>query len=391
MAFQSNWSRSFLNFFFIVSKNLRFKLIIKSFFNTLFLLKDIKTHVLNLPTSISLSYRWNFGRFLGLLFSFQLLSGILLSINYRLDRGIVSYNSVIRIIHNYRFGSLIRSIHLNGSFLLFLILYLHFFRGVFYSSFRIVLPFSRGIILLVIFILEAFIGYVLPWGQISLWGATVITNLLSLVPYIGNSLVIWVWGGFNVRSSTISFFFSFHFFLPVFIIFIMILHIYFLHEGGSSSKLSLHTKESSTKFRPFFYFKDLLNIIVLLLFFIWISLYSWDLADHENFILANSIKSPLHIKPEWYFLFAYAVLRSVPNKVFGVVIFIIRVFIYLILSLVSVKKKSLRSLHKHISWWFLCCSVLLTWIGGKTLETPFIQVGQYLVFIYFFMILLLCF
>ncbi len=353
----------------------------------------IKQRIINLPTNINISYIWNFGSFLGIILVIQIVTGFLLSINYVRDSSI-AFNSIIFIRRDSFFGFLLRWIHLNIGSLFFLILYSHLFRGIFFLSYRLTIAWIRGVTIILLLIATAFLGYVLPWGQISLWGATVITNLLSTVPFIGQALVIWVWGGFRVNTYTLGIFYSLHFLLPLLICVIVLFHIVFLHETGSTSKLFLHTNENKNKFYFLFVIKDIVNIRALL-FFIFLFLISpFKLGDPENFSFANPLRSPLHIQPEWYFLFAYAILRSIPNKLGGVIALVLSVVLFYFFPFFRKNKNSLIFFHKYVIWFFLFVRLILTWIGGNPVEAPYILIGQISTFLYFFLILfivILCF
>ena len=355
-----------------------------------FPLRWVKNRLGNLPAHGSLSYFWNFGSFLGMVLIWQIISGFLLSFNFVRDRD-TGFESIILISRESFFGYLLRWAHLNGASFFFLLVYLHIFRGLFYGSFRLLLPWSRGTTILILLIGTAFLGYVLPWGQISLWGATVITNLLSTIPFIGPILVIWVWGGFRVTSYTLGVFYSLHFILPLIIFVLVFFHLIFLHETGSSSKLSLHTRENKTKFYVLYVIKDTINLIFILLFVLLIFLSPFKLGDPENFNLANPLSSPLHIQPEWYFLFAYAILRSIPNKLGGVIALVISVFCFYFLPFLSKWKQIIMKSNLILTWGFLRVFFILTWIGGKPVEDPYIIIGQVFTVLYFCMVFLFCF
>lgn len=233
----------------------------------------------------------------------------------------------------------------------------------------------------------AFIGYVLPWGQISFWGSTVITNLLSSIPYLGNFLVQWIWGGFSVRNPTLTRFFCIHFILPFIVIFLTIIHLFFLHLTGSNNPLGINRNRKKISFNPFFSLKDLIGFLFLfiILFYI-ISFKPYFLGDRDNFILANPLVTPEHIQPEWYFLFAYAILRSIPRKLGGVIALLISIailFFLPILNLRKLKRNQFYPIRKFLFWLLISTIILLTWIGIRPVEEPFIIVGQLLSLIYF--------
>jgi len=286
------------------------------------------------------------------------------------------------------YGWLIRAIHANGASLAFICLYIHVRRGIYYRSFKYIQTWIVGIILIFIIIATAFIGYVLPWGQISFWGATVITNLLSAIPYIGNELVQWIWGGFAVANATLNRFYSLHFILPFIILALVIIHLLFLHQTGSNNPIGLTNNLDKISFHPYFSFKDILGFIIIIISLIIISLINpYLLGDPDNFIPANPIITPVHIQPEWYFLFAYAILRSIPNKLGGVIALIISIAILFFVPLL--RKGKFQSflfypLNKIIFWGIIITIILLTWIGARPVEIPYIKTGQILTIIYFY-------
>lgn len=283
-----------------------------------------------------------------------------------------------------------RIIHANGARLFFISLYLHIRRGLYYRSYQNPQVWIRGVTILFLVMATAFLGYVLPWGQISFWGATVITNLFSAIPYFGGDIVFWLWGGYAVSQPTLSRFFRFHFLIPFLIRGLVLVHILFLHNLGSSNPLGLNRNFDKILFHPYFTWKDLLGFILALFLFFYLRFLSpWILGDPENFIPANPLVTPLHIQPEWYFLFAYAILRSIPNKLGGVIALIASVAILYIFPLVvSSKFKSLRfnPLNKKLLWNFVRIFFALTWIGARPVEAPYIFIGQTLTVFYFLII-----
>jgi len=280
-----------------------------------------------------------------------------------------------------------RIIHANGARFFFVCLYLHIARGLYYSSHFKLHVWIIGCTIFLITIATAFLGYVLPWGQISFWGATVITNLFSAIPLIGNDIVFWLWGGFAVDNASLTRFFTLHFLLPFIIAALSGIHLFFLHISGSSNPLGVNNKRDKLKFHPYFSFKDLIGVLLIIQFFAFFCFfYPWSLGDPENFISANPLVTPVHIQPEWYFLFAYAILRSIPNKLGGVLALFASVLIFYFLPYISFYKiNSLRflPLNKIIFWIFICVVILLTWIGACPVEIPYILIGQILSIIYF--------
>lgn len=308
-------------------------------------------------------------------------------------RVIISFDRVIHIVRDVNYGWLIRVFHANGARMFFLLIYIHIGRGLYYGSYRYHKTWIRGVTILLLRIATAFLGYVLPWGQISFWAATVITNLLSAIPYVGVILVEWVWGGFSVDNPTLTRFFTFHFILPFIILFMVILHLVFLHETGSRNSLGIDRDVDKIAFHPYFRFKDIYGLLICYIIYLMICfLYPYIFIDVENFIPSNPIVTPVHIQPEWYFLFAYTILRSITRKIGGVIGLILSVIILYIFSLIY-KHRFRRNYYypiiKVIFWFFFVNWLLLTWIGACEVDTPFIQLGICFRFIYFFLIFIL--
>lgn len=300
----------------------------------------------------------------------------------------ISFTSVIRIYQDVNFGWVLRSLHANGARAFFVALYLHIARSMYYSRFKFIHTWNVGVSIFLVVIASAFLGYVLPWGQISFWGASVITRLIQAIPYIGQDIVIWLWGGFSVDNPTLIRFFTLHFFIPFFSLFLVFLHFIFLHQTGSRNPLLLSSNIEKIEFHLEFSLKDILGaFFFFILFFLIVFLYPWVLGDPENFILANPLITPVHIQPEWYFLFAYAILRSIPNKLGGVLALVSSVMILYLLPLMDIcviaGNKHLKS--SVLLFWFLVgIFFLLTWIGARPVEDPYVIVGQILTFFYFF-------
>lgn len=355
-------------------------------------LKIINGALVDLPAPSNLSIWWNFGSLLGLCLVIQILTGLFLAIHY-VSHVELAFRSVIHIMRDVNYGWILRTIHANGASFFFICLYLHVGRGLYYSSYLYIHTWNIGVILLFLTIGTAFLGYVLPWGQISFWGATVITNLLSAIPYIGKRLVEWVWGGFAVDNATLTRFFAFHFLLPFIIAALTILHLLFLHETGSNNPLGLNRDNEKVPFHFYFTLKDIVGFILLMLALLFITIFNPQiLTDPENFIPANPLVTPVHIQPEWYFLFAYAILRSIPNKLGGVIALVVSVLILFLAPFLH--KGAFRSLcfyplSQIIFWIFIRIFILLTWIGRCPVEAPYEQIGQILTIFYFSYFLLL--
>jgi len=297
--------------------------------------KRIANIIINFPIPTSISYIWNWGSLLAIIIAIQIISGIILSIHYtpHID---TAFSSVIHIIRDVNRGWILRFIHLNGASLIFMLIFIHISRGILFSSHKLSRMWISGIIILFLIIATAFLGYVLPWGQISFWGASVITNLVSAIPYLGKIIVEWLWGGFSIRNATLNRFFTLHFLLPIALILIALIHLISLHSTGSNNPLG-YIRLDKLPFHPYFSRKDSLGIIKLILIsFLIRILLPFYLCDPENFNPANPLNSPIHIQPEWYFLFAYAILRSIPNKLGGVIGLIAAI---LIISILPLKKK----------------------------------------------------
>nr|QNT26854.1 cytochrome b [Trigonopterus tounensis] len=350
------------------------------------LVKILNSSLFNLPTPSNISTMWNFGSLLGLCLLIQILTGIFLSMHYCPNMDL-AFNSVVHISRNVNFGWLVRSLHSNGASCFFICLYIHIGRGMYYSSFNLTETWMSGVTIFFLVMASAFLGYVLPWGQMSFWGATVITNLLSAIPYLGDTLVQWIWGGFSVSNATLTRFFSFHLILPFIVLAMIMVHLFFLHQTGSNNPLGLNSNIDKLSFHPYFSLKDLTGFIIMAFILAILSLKApYALSDPDNFIPANPMSTPAHIQPEWYFLFAYAILRSIPNKLGGVTALALSVGILYILPFTN-KKNFLSTqfypINKALFWTLFTCIILLTWIGARPVEAPFILVGQILTILYF--------
>nr|YP_009646785.1 cytochrome b [Scoliodon laticaudus]AKH02186.1 cytochrome b [Scoliodon laticaudus] len=356
------------------------------------LLKIINHALIDLPTPSNISLWWNFGSLMGLCLIFQILTGLFLAMHYTADIS-MAFSSVIHICRDVNYGWLIRNIHANGASMFFILVYLHIARGLYYGSFLYKETWNIGVILLFLLMATAFVGYVLPWGQMSFWGATVITNLLSAFPYIGDMLVQWIWGGFSVDNPTLTRFFTFHFLLPFLISALTIIHLLFLHETGSNNPLGINSDTDKIPFHPYFSYKDLSGFFIMIFFLALLALFLPNmLGDAENFTPANPLVTPPHIKPEWYFLFAYAILRSIPNKLGGVLALLFSIFILMLMSTLHTSKQQsniFRPLMQILFWLLVTNLIILTWIGGQPVEQPFIMVGQIASTSYFFLLLII--
>nr|QNH68966.1 cytochrome b [Parantica aglea aglea] len=348
--------------------------------------KIIYNSLINLPTPSNISSLWNFGSLLGLCLMIQIITGLFLTMYYTANIDL-AFNSINYICRNVNYGWLIRTLHANSASFFFICIYIHIGRGIYYNSFNYKQTWMIGEIILFLLMATAFMGYVLPWGQMSFWGATVITNLLSAIPYLGTMLVNWIWGGFAVDNATLTRFYSFHFLFPFIIAMLTMIHLLFIHQTGSNNPLGINSNLDKIPFHPFFTFKDLIGFIIMLNMMIMLTLINpYLLGDPDNFIPANPLVTPIHIQPEWYFLFAYAILRSIPNKLGGVIALVMSILILIILPFTFNSKMQgiqFYPLNQNLFWLLISIIFLLTWIGARPVEVPYILTGQLLTILYF--------
>nr|YP_007024797.1 cytochrome b [Aelurostrongylus abstrusus]AFT65557.1 cytochrome b [Aelurostrongylus abstrusus] len=350
-----------------------------SFFNSL---------VVTLPSSKFLTLGWNFGSMLGMILFFQIFTGVFLAFYYVAD-GFLAFKSVQYIMSDVNLGWLFRIFHFNGASLFFIFLYLHIFKGLFMVSYRLKKVWASGLLIFLLLMMEAFMGYVLVWAQMSFWAAVVITSLLSVIPVWGQSVVMWIWSGFGVTSSTLKFFFVLHFLLPWFMVLVVLMHMIFLHSTGSTSGLYCHGDYDKILFGPYYWNKDFYNFFVFLIFTVFVLVNPFVLGDPEMFIEADPMMSPVHIVPEWYFLFAYAILRAIPNKVLGVVSLLMSYFFFFLFLFVNNYVSVMVKLNKFLVYSFIMVSVVLSWLGQCLVEYPFYDLSVVFSFLYFFNVFLI--
>lgn len=340
------------------------------------------------PLPSNISYFWNLGSLLGLCLVIQIGTGVVLAMHYNPDINL-AFLSVEHIMRDVNYGWLLRYTHSNGASMFFACVYIHMARGIYYGSYtkpRILL-WSVGVIIFFLMMATAFIGYVLPWGQMSFWGATVITNMLSAIPWVGTDLVQYVWGGFSIDNATLNRFFSLHYLLPFIIAALVLVHLMALHEHGSNNPTGLGSNTDKVTFHPYFTYKDLFGFIIFLVIFCYFVFFNPNYLGHpDNYIPANPLVTPSHIVPEWYFLPFYAILRSIPNKLGGVLAMVGAILILLILPFVhisDIRSATFRPLFKIFFWLFIADVLLLGWIGGQPVEDPYVFIGQLATIFYF--------
>lgn len=358
------------------------------------LLAFIDSHIINYPTPINLNYMWSFGSTAGICLVIQIITGIFLAMHYtpHIDYAFLSVEHIMTDVNN---GWLIRYAHANGASMFFIVVYCHIFRGLYYGSY--IYPrgmlWASGVVIFLLMMATAFMGYVLPWGQMSFWGATVITNLFSAIPFVGQSIVEWLWGGFSVSNATLNRFFSLHYLMPFVIAGVVLLHLTLLHKDGSNNPLGINTSVDYVSFYPYYYVKDLFAFFVFAsVFTFFVFFYPNALGHPDNYIPANPLVTPPHIVPEWYFLPFYAILRSIPDKLGGVVAMISAILVLLLLPVINtseIRSSKFRPLFAFFYWFLVADFVILGWIGQKPVESPYIEIGMGATVFYFVFLLVL--
>nr|QLY90121.1 cytochrome b [Athripsodes aterrimus] len=350
------------------------------------LISIMNNSLVMLPTPSSISFWWNMGSLLGICLMTQFITGLLLTMHYtpHID---LAFDSINHIYRNINMGWFIRTMHANGASMFFLFIYFHIGRNLYYNSYTMMMVWNSGIIIFFLLMATAFLGYVLPWGQMSFWGATVITNLFSVIPYLGTDIVQWMWGSFAISNPTLNRFFMLHFLLPFILTLMVIIHLIFLHETGSSNPLNINFNIDKISFHPYFSYKDSLGFMMMfILLFILMIWHPYLLSDPDNFILANPLVTPIHIQPEWYFLFAYAILRSIPNKMGGVIALLMSILLLFIKPFTNFKKikgNQFFWLNKIVVINFFFNFLILTWLGACPVECPYISMSQFFTTTYF--------
>ena len=358
------------------------------------LLAFVDSHIINYPTPINLNYFWSFGSAAGIFLVIQILTGVFLAMHYT-PHTEYAFNSVEHIMRHVNNGWLIRYMHANGASFFFIVVYCHIFRGLYYGSYIYPrgLLWGSGVIIFLLMMATAFMGYVLPWGQMSFWGATVITNLFSAIPLVGKAIVEWLWGGFSVDNATLNRFFSLHYLLPFLIAGLVLVHLSLLHQEGSNNPIGVNTNIDTIPFYPYFYVKDLFFFnFIMLIYFSFVFYFPNALGHPDNYIPANPLVTPPHIVPEWYFLPFYAILRSIPDKLGGVVAMIGAVLILLVLPILNtstIRSSKFRPIFRFFYWFLVSDFLLLGWIGQKPVESPFIEIGIGCTIFYFLFFIVL--
>ena len=381
---KKNYNSNFIAFF--VTKSIRW--------NKNYVLSFFDSHLIHYPAPINLNYAWSFGSTAGICLIIQILTGIFLAMHYtpHIDLAFSSVEHIMRDVNN---GWLIRYAHANGASMFFIVVYSHIFRGLYYGSYMHPrqLLWCSGVVIFILMMGTAFMGYVLPWGQMSFWGATVITNLSTAIPIIGQPIVDWLWGGFTVNNATLNRFFSLHFVFPFLIAGLSLLHLALLHKDGSNNPLGVDTSVDKVPFYPYFIVKDVFAFFIFtLVFSIFVFYFPNAMGHPDNYIPANPLVTPAHIVPEWYFLPFYAILRSIPDKLGGVAAMggaLLVLFLIPFTNTSEIRSTTFRPLFKIFYWLLVADFLILGWIGQKPVKTTFVIAGQLATLYYFIFFLFL--
>jgi ubiquinol-cytochrome c reductase cytochrome b/c1 subunit len=356
----------------------------------------LRADLVTYPAPVNLNYWWNFGSLAGIILVIMIATGVVLAMHYTANAGL-AFDSVERIMRDVNYGWLLRYVHANGASMFFLIVYIHMYRGLYYGSYKYPreLLWILGVVILLLMMATAFMGYVLPWGQMSYWGATVITNLFSAIPLVGDSIVTLLWGGFTVGNPTLNRFYSLHYLLPFVIVAVVFLHLMALHQHGSNNPLGIDRRgpQDSIPFHPYYTVKDMFGLLVFLLFFAVFVFYAPNTLGHpDNYIPANPMVTPAHIVPEWYFLPFYAILRAVPDKLLGVLLMFAAVLILVLvpwLDTSPVRSARFRPIYRIIFWLLVIDTIVLGWVGANPPEGIMVTIGRFATFYYFLFFLVL--
>nr|YP_010944577.1 cytochrome b [Blastomyces percursus]WMB97453.1 cytochrome b [Blastomyces percursus] len=353
------------------------------------LLNILNSYLIDSPQPSNISYLWNFGSLLGLCLGIQIVTGVTLAMHYT-PNVLEAFDSIEHIMRDVNNGWLIRYLHSNTASAFFFLVYLHIGRGLYYGSYKSprTLTWTIGTIMLIVMMATAFLGYVLPYGQMSLWGATVITNLMSAIPWVGQDIVEFLWGGFSVNNATLNRFFSLHFVLPFVLAALALMHLIAFHDTvGSGNPLGISGNYDRLPFSPYFIFKDLITIFIFMFVLSGFVFFMPNvLGDSENYVMANPMQTPPAIVPEWYLLPFYAILRSIPNKLLGVIAMFSAILILLVMPFTDISKLrgiQFRPLSKLAFYIFVANFLILMVLGAKHVEAPFIELGQISTILYF--------
>ena len=362
--------------------------------NKNYLISILDAHLVHYPSPINLSYAWSFGSLAGICLVIQILTGLFLAMHYtpHVDLAFSSVEHIMRDVNN---GWLIRYAHANGASMFFIVVYCHIFRGLYFGSYMHPrqLLWCSGVLIFILMMATAFMGYVLPWGQMSFWGATVITSLFTAIPLVGHSIVEWLWGGFTVDNATLNRFFSLHFFLPFIIAGLTIVHLALLHKDGSNNPLGVDSSMDKISFYPYYFVKDLHSFFIFLFVFsVFVFYFPNTLGHPDNYIPADCLQTPAHIVPEWYFLPFYAILRSIPNKLGGVAAMggsLLILFLIPFINTSEIRSSTFRPIFKIFYWLIVADFLILGWIGQKPVKDTFIVIGQIATVYYFLFFIVL--